>query len=61
MSNIVKKWLVGFLLVVYVLFVLLNAIPGMISAPDTIQNLFGFAILVFSIPSIYVIIKRVYK
>ncbi|WNV47490.1 hypothetical protein ENKO_387 [Klebsiella phage fENko-Kae01] len=61
MSNMMKKWLVGFCIVLYVLLVMFNVVPGMISAPDTLQNVLGSAIFVFSFPAIYVIIKKVFK
>lgn len=61
MSNIVKKYITGFGIVLYVLFVMFNVVPQMVSAPDTITNVLGAAIFVFSIPAIITIYKKVFK
>lgn len=61
MSNMMMKWLVGFGIALYVVLVMFNVVPQMVSAKDTLTNVLGAAIFVFSIPAIYVTIKKVFK
>lgn len=56
-----KKWITGFIIVMYVILVMFNVVPQMVSAPDTITNVLGAAIFVLSIPAIYTIYKKVFK
>lgn len=60
MSSIMKKWLTGFGIVLYILLVMFNVVPQMVSVPDTITNVLGVAIFVFSIPAIFTIYKKVF-
>jgi len=60
MSNIMKKWLVGFGIALYILLVMFNVVPQMVSAPDTFSNVLGAGIFVFSIPAIIAIYKKVF-
>lgn len=55
------KWLVGFGIALYVVLVMFNVVPQMVSAKDTLTNVLGAAIFVFSVPAIYVTIKKVFK
>lgn len=55
-----KKWLAGFGIVMYVLLVMFNVVPQMVSAPDTFSNVLGAGIFVFSIPAIIAIYKKVF-
>lgn len=61
MSKLMLKWLTGFGIALYVILVMFVEVPKLVSAPDTILNVIGFGIFVLSIPSIYVIYKKVFK
>jgi hypothetical protein len=61
MSSLMMKWFTGLGIVLYVILVMFVEVPKLVSAPDTILNVIGFGIFVLSIPSIYVIYKKVFK